>query len=208
MDKVKLFFKKVWELLKKAYKITADFLRENVWASVLAIVIGILLFIVIVQGIVKAVDKCQNESSESNIENRATSITSSELMEKLDNGETFVLFIGSHTCAHCQQFYKTINTYVKAGNEVFYIDIEDKSDLTMTKNYSVIVEKLTTEVPDDRNITSLATPTTVYVKNGVFEDAVVGAYGMSGGDEYATFCDVVEGKYVGKAAHSLVSSSN
>lgn len=207
MDKIKKFFKKVWELIKKVYKVIANFLRENIWASVLAIVVGILLFIVVVQGIVKGIDKCQNASSESSIENRATAITSSELMTKIDNGDTFVLFIGSHDCAHCQQFYKTINTYIKSGNTVYYLDIADDTDLTLTKNYAVIVEKLTTEVADDRNITSLATPTTVYVKDGVFADAVVGAYGMSGGEEYAVFCDVVEGKYVGKAAHSLVSSS-
>lgn len=77
----------------------------------------------------------------------------------------------------------------------------------MAQNYPVIVEKLTTEIPDDRNITGLATPTTVYVKDGKFADAVVGAYGMKGGEEYAIFCDVVEGKYVGKASHSLVSAS-
>ena len=208
MDKIKNFFLKVWKWIKKAYKVCVDFFKENVWASVLAIVLGILLFIVVVQGVVKAIDKCKSETTESNIENRATNITSTQLMDKIDNGETFVLFIGSHNCAHCQQFYATINTYVKSGNTVYYIDIADESDVAMVKNYATIVEKLTTEVPDDRGITGFATPTTVYVENGKFADAVVGAYGMSGGEEYAKFCDVVEGKYANKPSHGLVSSTN
>ena len=208
MNKIKNFFLKVWEWIKKAYKVCANFFRENVWASVLAIVLAILLFIVGVQSIVKAIDKCSNETSESNIENRATTITSTQLMDKINNEETFVLFLGSHNCAHCQQFYATINAYIKSGNTVYYLDVADESDAALIANYAIIVEKLTTEVPDDRGITTFATPTTVYVNKGVFADAVVGAYGMSGGEEYAKFCDVVEGVYADKPSHGLVSSSN
>ena len=131
-----------------------------------------------------------------------------ECWDKINNEETFVLFLGSHNCAHCQQFYATINAYIKSGNTVYYLDVADESDAALIANYAIIVEKLTTEVPDDRGITTFATPTTVYVNKGVFADAVVGAYGMSGGEEYAKFCDVVEGVYADKPSHGLVSSSN
>ena len=206
MNKVKNFFVKVWEWLKKAYRVCRDFLKENVWASVLLIVVSILLFIIIVQGIVKAVDKWQSKEEESSIENRSTVLTTSQLMTKLENKESFVLFLGANTCAHCKQFYKTVNTYIKSGNTVYYVDLADTSDPTLNKYYYELVEKLD-DIPDDRNITDLSTPLSIYVKDGVFTDAVQGAFGMSGGTEYATWCDVMEGVYEGKPTHGLGGST-
>ena len=159
MTKIKNFFSKLWGWIKKAWKASMAFFKENVWASVLAIVISILLFILLVQGIVKGIDKLTNKTEESSIALRATTITSSELMEKINKKETFVLFIGANTCAHCKEFYKTINTYVKSGNTVFYIDVADTSDPTLKKYFSEIEEKVLREVESDRNITELATPT-------------------------------------------------
>ena len=206
MNKVKSFFVKVWEWLKKAYKVCKDFLKENVWASVLLIVASILLFIVVVQGIVKGIDKCHSEKEESSIENKATVLTTSQLMEKLEKNETFVLFLGANTCAHCKQFYKTINTYIDSGNTVYYVDLADSSDPTLNKYYYELVEKLD-DIADDRNITDLSTPLSIYVKEGVFVDGVQGAYGMDGGNDYATWCDIVEGKYVGKPTYTLGNSA-
>lgn len=204
---IKTFSAKVWSWTKKTYKICANFLRENVWAAVLGIVLAIFLFILIVQGIVKGIDKWTNQTEESSVSLKATTITSSQLMTKLNNNETFVLFIGANTCAHCKQFYKTINTYVSSGKTVYYIDVADTSDPTLTKYYPEIAERLLEGVPTDRNITELATPTTVYVKDGEFLDAIQGAVGMNGGKDYVVFCDVVEGKYVGKDAYKLSSSN-
>lgn len=203
MTKIKNFFSKLGRWIKKAWKVSMNFFKENVWAAVLAIVVSILLFILIVQGIVKGIDKLTTKNEESSIALRATTITTSELMEKLNDKETFVLFIGANTCAHCKEFYKTVNTYVKSGNTVYYVDVADTSDPTLKKYFSEIEERLIEGVASDRNITELATPTTVYVKDGVFADAIQGAYGMEGGSDYATFCDVVEGKYVGKPAYKL-----
>ena len=203
MTKIKNFFSKLWKWIKTAWRVSMEFFKENVWAAVLAIVVGILLFILVVQGIVKGVDKLTNKEEESSIALRATTITTSQVMDKLNNGETFVLFIGANTCSHCKEFYKTINTYVKSGNTVYYVDVADTSDPTLSKYFSELEERLLEDIPSDRNITELATPTTVYVKNGEFADAIQGAYGMNGGSDYATFCDVVEGKYVGKATYTI-----
>ena len=52
------------------------------------------------------------------------SITYSELEEKINSGEKFVLFIGSEKCSHCQKYKGTLNRIVKDYNiEIFYIDI-------------------------------------------------------------------------------------
>jgi predicted bacteriocin transport accessory protein len=201
MDKVKKFFSKIGKWFKKAWIVCSNFFRENVWAGVLGIVVGILLFILIVQGLVKAIDNCSNKTSESSVANHATTITTSQLKEKLSNGDTFVLFIGSNSCSHCKEFYTTVNKYVSSGNTIYYIDIADDSDPLISK-YVNELEEMLLAIPDvedgNRSITSLATPTTVYVKDGEFADAIQGAYGMSGGTNYTIFCDVVEGKYIGK----------
>lgn len=202
MNKIKKFFCKVWELIKKIYKVCANFFRENVWASVLAIVAAILLFILLVQGVVKGIDKCKNKTEESTIANRAETVTSSELIDMLNKEKTFVLFMGANTCAHCKQFYTTINTYVKSGNTVYYIDLADTSDPTLTKYSAEFVERLD-NLPADRNITDLSTPLCIYVRDGEFVDAVQGAYGMEGGSNYATWCDVMEGKYENKAVYKF-----
>lgn len=203
---IKAFSAKAWVWIKKAYNITANFLRENVWAAVLGIVVAIFLFILIVQGVVKGIDKWTNKTEESSVSLKATTITTSQLMTKLNNNETFVLFIGANTCSHCKQFYKTVNTYVSSGKTVYYVDVADTSDPTLAKYYPEISERLLEGVPSDRNITELATPTTVYVEKGEFKDAIQGAVGMSGGKDYIVFCDVVEGKYVGKDAYQLSSN--
>ena len=202
MQKLKKFFSKLWSGIKKVTRVVVDFFKENVWAEVLGIVIAILLFILIVQGIVKAIDKCKNTTQDDSV-NRSTTITTAELMEKLNNGDTFVLFLGSNTCSHCKEFYKTVNRYIASGNTVYYVDLADTSDTTLTKYYSEIEERLLNDIPEDRDITSLATPTTVYVLNGEFADAIQGAYGMDGGSNYVVWCDVVEGNYVGKPVYKL-----
>ena len=88
------------------------------------------------------------------------------------------------------------------GNEIFYFDTADTTDLGRTKMTAEIEERLLADVESDRGITSLATPTTIYIENGEFKDAIQGAYGMDGGTNYLIFCEVIEGKYVGKATYT------
>ena len=146
-----------------------------------------------------ALSRVCGEKTEESVESlKAITITTSELMTKLNNDDTFILYIGANTCAHCKEFNKTINAYISSGNTVYYVDIADTNDPTLVEYYSEIYKRLLEGVPADRNITELATPTTVYVKDGEFVDAIQGAIGMDGGADYDMFCDVVEGKYVGK----------
>ena len=197
---MKNFFSKLWVYIKKIFNVIVAFFKENIWASVLGVVLAIVVFIMALQGIIKAIDSCGNDS---NIENRATVLTSSQLEEKLDNGDTFVLFVGSQNCDHCKLFYKTVNNYMRTtGNEIFYFDTADTTDLGRTKMTAEIEERLLADVEADRGITSLATPTTIYIENGEFKDAIQGAYGMDGGANYLIFCEVIEGKYVGKATYT------
>jgi predicted bacteriocin transport accessory protein len=197
---MKKFFSTVWLYIKKGFNVTVRFFKENIWASVLAVILAIVLFIVALQGIIKAIDSCDDDK----IENRATAITSAQLEEKLEAEETFVLFVGSQDCAHCKQFYKTINRYIKdhPDTEIFYFDTNDSTDLGRGKMTIEIEQRLIAEIESDRGITSLATPTTIYIEDGEFKDAIQGAYGMTGGANYLIFCEVIEGKYVGKSTYT------
>ena len=197
---MKNFFSKLWTYIVKGFDITVAFFKENIWASVLAVIMVIVIFIMSLQGIIKAIDSCGNESK---VENRATVVTSQQLENKLNNGDTFVLFIGSQDCSHCKQFYATINMYIKStGKEIFYFDTGDKTDLGRNKMTADLEERLLSDIDADRGITSLATPTTVYIEQGKFKDAIQGAYGMKGGANYLIFCEVIEGQYVGKATYT------
>ena len=137
------------------------------------------------------------------VENPANFITSYELREKLNSGDTFVLVIGSNACYHCKIFTATIRRYVYSGHTVYYLDLNDRTDTGLRLIDLEIEERLLDDIPEDRGITSLATPTSVYVKDGEFVDAVQGAYGMDGGRDYEVWCDVMEGKYVGKTTYSI-----
>lgn len=83
-------------------------------------------------------------------------ITFDEYKSKIDNKESFILFIGSETCSHCTEFKKTINEVLKEYNvEINYIDIS-KFTVTESEKFNAMV-KFT------------GTPTTVFYENGVEE---------------------------------------
>ena len=202
---MKNFFIKVWEYIKKAFFVVVRFFKENVWASVLGIIIAIVLFIMALQGVIKAIDSCGDGSK---IENRATVVTSKELQAMLDKDGEFILFIGSQNCDHCKLFYETINNYIlTTGTEVFYFDTADTTDFGRTAMVSDLEFKLLNEIDPDRGITALATPTTVLIRDGEFVDAIQGAYGMDGGNDYFIFCEVVEGVYENKPTYTNKLSS-
>ena len=135
--------------------------------------------------------------------NMATRITGDLLENMIENKQTFVLFVGSDTCSHCHHFYRTINRYVLSGHVVFYVDLSNEQEVSESTIY-LIARKLSSEVAANRKLDILYTPTSVYVKDGVFADAIVGAVGMSGNKDYETFCEVMEGNYIGKEVYHFI----
>lgn len=82
-----------------------------------------------------------------------TEINYVEYLEKLDNGDTFPLVIGSKTCSACALFKGTIEKLIKEYQvEVFYIDIskinqEEYNNLKTQVSFS-------------------GTPTTIFIDSG------------------------------------------
>lgn len=75
------------------------------------------------------------------------------MMDKFDQKEDFILFIGSEDCNHCSLYKVTLEEVIKKYHmDIFYIDIsklskEEKSKLISYVNYS-------------------GTPTTAFIKKG------------------------------------------
>ena len=74
-------------------------------------------------------------------------------IEKVENKESFILFVGSATCSHCDAFKKTINKIVKKYQvNIYYIDIHEFTSEQLNKFKTYI------------NFDS--TPTTVFIYDG------------------------------------------
>ena len=75
-------------------------------------------------------------------------------IEKMENNENFALFIGSSTCQHCDAFKVTVKNIVKKYQiKIYYIDIH-KFDDEQSKEFNTYIN-------------FNATPTTVFIENGV-----------------------------------------
>lgn len=74
-------------------------------------------------------------------------------LEKIENKDNFILFIGSETCQHCALYKSKVNKIIQNYNiMIYYIDINKFSDEQENKFKTYI------------NFSS--TPTTVFIENG------------------------------------------
>lgn len=86
-------------------------------------------------------------------------IYGSDVQDKLDNDETFILYIGRDTCPYCQQYVPKLQEAAenKSITQIFHVDTIDPSN---------------SDFVDDENINY--TPTTYLVKDGVIVHSFIG----------------------------------
>ena len=109
-----------------------------------------LLFILLLIPIVFITCSCEDKTYDE--------ISYSEFKEMMDNEESFVLFIGSTTCKHCDAYKVTLNKVINEYDvDIKYIDISKLDD----KDYSALQAK----------IPFSGTPTTVFIENGEEESS-------------------------------------
>ena len=125
---------------------------------------------------------------------RKTVLSASQMMDKINSGDEFVFTIGQHGCAGCAFFETTINRYLQEGNNLYYVYVDDLTDSYMEEFLLQITNKIAAEIPEDREI-GLYTPTTIYVKNGIFIDGYQGVIDTYDSDEYEIFVDMMKGEY-------------
>lgn len=80
-------------------------------------------------------------------------ITYDEYVEMIENEENFILFIGSATCSHCNDYKSKVEKIVRNYQiMIYYIDVNKFTDEQLNKFKTTI------------NFSG--TPTTVFIENG------------------------------------------
>lgn len=80
-------------------------------------------------------------------------ISYDELAKKIENKDTFVLYVGSRDCSHCKQFKPMLEKVINENKlNVYYID----TALLSASKRNAVLKKVDGE----------GTPTTAYIKNG------------------------------------------
>jgi len=94
-----------------------------------------------------------------------TEISAEECEKKIEQKETFIVFIGKSTCDHCKEYEKNLKDFMKEnGLHMFKVVADSK------ENSSGAFEKLyTTYFPD-----LVTVPVTYYIVDGVVVDESVG----------------------------------
>ena len=88
-------------------------------------------------------------------------ITYNEIKEKINNGDNFIVLLWQTGCSHCESFEPKLNEIIKDLNlKVYGLNMAELSE----EEYAIIKNKTF--------ITG--TPTTVYFKNGKYEDSLIG----------------------------------
>lgn len=88
-------------------------------------------------------------------------ITYNDYLNMVENKETFILFIGSTNCTHCDDFKKTVNKIMTNYDVVInYIDIAKMNEDDL-KTFNSLVNY------------GGSTPTTIFIKNGKEENVYV-----------------------------------
>ena len=76
-----------------------------------------------------------------------------ELSKKIENKESFVLYVGSSSCSHCADFKPKLEKIInKYSIDVYYINMANLSEA----KYNSVMKKVDGE----------GTPTTVYIEKG------------------------------------------
>jgi predicted bacteriocin transport accessory protein len=116
------------------------------------LITGILLVIILsITGLVYA-GRTLNQKTE-NEEKHLIKIEFSDLEEKINNKETFILLLSQESCSHCAQ-YKPILKKILANHNIYAYELEiDK-----------LSNKENAKLKDVANISG--TPTTIFIENG------------------------------------------
>lgn len=123
---------------------------------------------------VEANDEIPQVSTDQYEQNIADTInTSSEnLMNKVNNKESFILYIGYPECKYCRAFSETLKEFIKKDNaEVYYLNIDNINNKTISNSLnSFLFNDLELE----------GTPTIAYINKGIVnQDLNYSGYGFN-----------------------------
>lgn len=181
MKAIKSFFKKVW-----------DSIRSNAWIQPILFVVAIFLVILAVQGIGKA---SQNWSCSKKDEKYVKEILFEKVEEKIEEDDSFILYIGYESCSGCQAFQPVLKKFHEKNKNVtvYHLNVNvvdgvyDDATLTsegMADLWELIIPVV---VEQDGQDAGQYTPTVVAINQGEFVKAYQG-----GGRSGVTYSDMME----------------
>lgn len=104
------------------------------------------LFILIITLVCISLTGCGNSKN-------LIEISYDELAKKIENKDTFVLYVGSSSCSHCAEFRPLLEKIInKYKLDVYYINMANLSD----SKYNAVLKK----------VDGKGTPITVYLEKG------------------------------------------
>lgn len=140
---------------------------NNFFHSYLILKIAIILLLLVGIGIL-----VYKQSNKNKYDTYVT-LSYEDMITKIDNGERFVLFIGSDECSHCSTFKITVDKIVKKYDiEINYINIGALN----TEEYAYL----------NSHFPFSGTPTTVIVEDGKKGSELYGAKGFDATVKFLT----------------------
>ena len=92
------------------------------------------------------------------------SFSGTEIVERIQNDETFVVYLGTTTCSHCLAFGKLVPAYNEEYNVEIGHVVLDEIETTDPEGYQALMEVLVIEY----------TPTTFFIIDGEIAESVIG----------------------------------
>lgn len=114
-------------------------------------IVGALIVILSIVGLIYA--SITLNKSEENEEKHLIEITFSELKEKINNKESFILLISQESCSHCAE-YKPVLKKVLTKHDLYAYELQ----------INKLSTKESAELKDIANTSG--TPTTIFIENG------------------------------------------
>lgn len=171
--------------MKNVFKKVINYIKESAWIQPILFVVVIMALILGIQGVGKAVNKAKDFSCSCNDKNEVKlykKILAEDALEKINDGDEFVLYIGYETCSGCQAFEPVLKRYAKdyPNKKIYYLSIQQNDegeykDATLTADILQEIQEHIEEILGP----GLATPTVAAFKDGECVDAKVGG-GVNG----------------------------
>ena len=172
--------------MKNILKKVVDYIKESAWIQPILFVAVIMVLILGVQGAGKAINGAKDLSCSCKDKESVKlykKILGEDALEKIENGDDFVLYIGYEDCSGCQAFEPVLKRYAKdyPNKKIYYLSIQtnedgEYKDATLTKD---IIQEITDYIEEAIGGDGLATPTVAAFRDGECLDAKVGG-GVNG----------------------------
>ena len=165
-----------------------EFIKKNPKIIILYSFICLLLLFCLASAVRKCVLDKQG--------NGTTVVSSSTIMDMIEEDETFTFVIGQTNCGACKDFNNVLRKYTGEGNKVYYVYVDNSQVLHVSTLMNIIKDKIKHELPIDKRPKELYTPTTFYVENGLIKDIYTGTLNPYNRDKYEVFKKTISGEYV------------